>query len=313
LGGPIEAVDNVIEIKDLAKKFGQLKALDNLNLTVRRGSVFGFLGPNGAGKTTTLRILMGLANPTSGNAWILDQDIRESIPAIRKRIGYLPDVPSFYNWMTGKEYLRFVGGLFDIPKKELDQRVGELLEFTDLAAVKTRIGGFSRGMKQRLGLAQALVNKPEVLFLDEPTSALDPIGRKEVLSLIGSLGEETTVFFSTHILGDVERVCDTIAILNQGKLVIESSLLELRSRYAKPVFLIEADTGLADLEKALKDFSWIEQIKHEGNQLRVKVNDVHRGQAEIPRIIFEANALLRTFEIMEPTLEDIFVEMIESK
>ncbi len=165
-------------------------------------------------------------------------------------------------------------------------------------------------MKQRLGLAQALVNKPEVLFLDEPTSALDPIGRKEVLDLIDSLGEETTVFFSTHILSDVERVCDTVAILNRGKLVTQSSLSELRSRYAKPVFLIETEAQAETLEKTLVKYSWVDQVKREGHQLRVKVNDMTTGQTEIARIVTETKAPLRAFGIVEPTLEDIFVEMI---
>ncbi len=310
MGASENTSENVIETEGLTKKFGQLNAVNHLNLAVKKGSVFGFLGPNGAGKTTTLRLLMGLARPTSGTARILGRDIHRNMFAVRKRIGYLPDVPAFYNWMTARDYLSFVGALFNISGRELNQRIASLLEFADLSGVKTRIGGYSRGMKQRLGLVQAMVNKPEVFFLDEPTSALDPIGRKEVLDMIESLADETTVFFSTHILSDVERVCDTIAILNKGKLMTESNLQELKSRYAKPIFLVELDSESLAFERRLKDFSWVLGIERERNRLKIKVNDIRVGQIEIPRLLSQTQVLLRNFEIVEATLEDIFVEMV---
>lgn len=305
--------ENAIEIEGLTKQYGDLAAVDHLNLSVRKGSVFGFLGPNGAGKTTTLRLLMGLAKPTRGTARILNRDIHRNMFEIRKRIGYLPDVPAFYNWMTARDYLLFVGDLFDIPRRELNHRIHTLLEFADLTQVKTKVGGYSRGMKQRLGLAQAMVNEPEILFLDEPTSALDPIGRKEVLEMIESLAEETTVFFSTHILSDVERVCDTIAILNKGCLMTEANLQELKSRYAQPIFLLELDSVSTVFEKRLKGVSWVLGTEREYNKLRIKVNDVKVGQIEIPRILSQTSVLLRSFEIVEPTLEEIFVEMVEAQ
>src|SRR3990172_5964073 len=160
-----------IEIEGLTKKFGELVALDNLNLRVERGSIFGFLGPNGAGKTTAQRLLVGLANPTSGTARILGKDIRGKMVEIKPKIGYLPEIPAFYGWMTAGEYLRFVGGLFRIPQKELTTKIESLLRLAGLSEVKTKIQGFSKGIKQRLGIAQALVNDPQILFLDEPTSA----------------------------------------------------------------------------------------------------------------------------------------------
>jgi ABC-2 type transport system ATP-binding protein len=302
-----------VEIEGLTKEFGELIAVNHLNLSVKKGSVFGFLGPNGAGKTTTLRLLMGLAKPTFGTAKILGRDIHKNMFDIRMRIGYLPDVPSFYHWMTAREYLMFVGELFSVPGRELDKRIKSLLKFADLSGVKTRIGGYSRGMKQRLGLAQAMVNKPEVLFLDEPTSALDPIGRKEVLDIIESLTEETTVFFSTHILNDVERVCDTIAILNKGRLMTESNLEELKSKYSQPIFLMEFDSEPAALERRLQNFSWVVGIERERNKLKIKVSDVRVGQIELPRLLSQTGVLLRNFEIVEPTLEEIFVETVKGK
>jgi len=305
---------SAIEIEGLTKKFGEAAAVDHLDLAVEKGSVFGFLGPNGAGKTTTLRLLMGLAKPTSGTARILGQDILKNTFGIRMRIGYLPDVPSFYTWMTGRDYLVFVGELFNIPRQELDQRVASLLDFTDLAEVKTKIGGYSRGMKQRLGLAQAMINKPEILFLDEPTSALDPIGRKEVLDMIESLAAGTagtTVFFSTHILSDVERVCDSVAILNRGRLMTESNLDDLKANYARPIFLLELDSESQAFENRLQGLPWVLGTERERNRLKIKVSDLKIGQVELPGLLSQTGTLLRHFEVVEPSLEEIFVEMVE--
>ena len=307
---------SAIEIEGLTKKFGDVVAVDHLDLAIEKGSVFGFLGPNGAGKTTTLRLLMGLAKPTSGTARILGQDIQKNTFDIRMRIGYLPDVPSFYTWMTGRDYLFFVGELFNIPRQELDQRVVSLLDFTDLAQVKTKIGGYSRGMKQRLGLAQAMINKPEILFLDEPTSALDPIGRKEVLEMIESLAEGaagTTVFFSTHILSDVERVCDSVAILNRGRLMTESNLDDLKANYARPIFLLELDSESQAFENRLQGLPWVRGIECERNKLKIKVSDLQIGQVELPGLLSQTRTLLRHFEVVEPSLEEIFIEMVEKE
>ena len=174
-----------IELRGVTKRFGGTLALDHVDLVVQPGVVFGFLGRNGAGKTTALRILSGLARPTAGTAHVLGHDVARSSDVVRSQIGFLPDVPGFYPWMTAREYLDFAGRLFAIDPATLTARVDALLEMAGLASVTTRIGGFSRGMKQRLGIAQALINAPSLLMLDEPTSALDPIGRREVLEMVG--------------------------------------------------------------------------------------------------------------------------------
>lgn len=300
-----------IEIDGLTKHFKEVLALDHLNLTVDQGSIFGLLGPNGAGKTTTLRLLMGLIRPTSGTARILGEDIHSSMLKIRKRIGYLPDVPAFYGWMNGAEYLTFVGEFFGISRDDLAKRVGSLLELAGLAGVKTLLRGYSRGMKQRLGIAQALVNDPEILFLDELTSALDPIGRREVLEMIFSLRGKTTVFLSTHILNDVERVCDTVAILNKGRLVTEENLDTLKSKYVQPVFLMEFDFEPLDLEKRLAGLPWVVHQERENNLLKVIAKDIVSGQRELPRLIAESSIPMRSFQILEPSLEEIFVKVVE--
>lgn len=303
---------NAIEIEGLTKRFGDVLALDNLNLIVGEGSIFGFLGPNGAGKTTTQRVLVGLARPTSGTARILGQDIHGDTLKMRQKIGYLPETPAFYGWMTAEEYLRFTGDVFQIPGKKLKSKIDSLLKLADLANVKTKIRGYSRGMRQRLGIAQALVNDPEVLFLDEPTSALDPIGRKEVLDMIESLAQESTVFFSTHILNDVERVCDTVAILNKGRLMTESNLETLKEKYAQPTFLMEFDIDPATLEKQIVGRPWVVSTEREGNVLKVASRNMRMGQTELLRLIAESSVSLRNFQIVEPSLEDIFIKMVEN-
>jgi ABC-2 type transport system ATP-binding protein len=230
---------------------------------------------------------------------------------IRRRIGYLPDVPAFYGWMNGREYLTFVGEFFGIPKNVLTGRVNSLLELAGLAEVKTHLRGYSRGMKQRLGVVQALVNEPELLFLDEPTSALDPIGRREILEMILSLRGRTTVFLSTHILNDVERVCDTVAILNRGRLVTEENLDSLKAKYVQPVFLLEIDDTPSELETKLAQAPWVVSHTREDKLLRVVTTDLLSGQRELPRLVAESALPLRSFQVLEPTLEEIFVKEVQ--
>jgi len=301
-----------IELRGLTKRFGDTLALDRVDLVVRPGVVFGFLGRNGAGKTTALRILSGLARPTAGTAHILGHDVERATDAVRARIGFLPDVPGFYPWMTAREYLEFAGRLFGIDQATLDARATALLEMAGLASVTTRIGGFSRGMKQRLGIAQALINAPSLLMLDEPTSALDPIGRREVLEMVASLRGRTTVFFSTHILADVERVCDAVAILERGRVVVSAGIGELTARAAanRLVVEIEGDAGAVSLAGGLAGCAWLKSIETDGRTLRLAVSDLATAQREIPAAIAAAGVALRRFEIEETSLEDVFVELV---
>ena len=299
-----------IETHGLTKLFGSLVALDGVDLEVRKGSVFGFLGPNGAGKTTALRILTGLARPTSGQASLLGCDVVRATNQIRSAIGFLPDVPGFYDWMRADEFLRFAGSLFGLRGSVLDERVGALLDLAGLTGVRTRVGGYSRGMKQRLGIAQALVNAPRLLLLDEPTSALDPIGRKEVLEMIASLSGRCTVFFSTHILVDVERVCDTVVILSRGKVVARGSVGELKAKGGSQCFAVELESGGAELEQALAGKPWLRRIERTDESLRVHVLDIPEAQRAIPAAIAAQGAALRKFELEEVSLEEIFVDVV---
>lgn len=298
-----------IEISGLSKLYGSFRALDGIDIDVPEGSIFGFLGPNGAGKTTTLRIITGLAGASSGTVRILGKDARDS--DTRSSIGYLPDVPGFYPWMNAEEFLRFSGGLFGLTGSRLDDRVKVLLALAGLEDVKTRVGGYSRGMKQRLGVAQALINAPRLLLLDEPTSALDPLGRKEVLDMILSLRGRTTVFFSTHILADVERVCDTVAILDHGKVVTQASIDELKSRYGAHRIVIELDSEAEMFAEELRGLDWVTAVQRASDGgLSVSVTDPVLAGRAIPALVAARGLGLRRFEGGEIGLEEVFVDLV---
>ncbi len=301
-----------IEIRGLSKVFGDKKALDSIDLTVPAGSVFGFLGPNGAGKSTTLNILAGLAHPTSGWARVLGHDVVSAGNEVRAVMGYLPDVPGFYPWMTGEEFLRFAGRLFGIEPDLLDERIAALLDMAGLLRETTRVGGYSRGMKQRLGIAQALINAPKLLMLDEPTSALDPVGRKAVLDMIAALAGRTTVFFSSHILIDVERVCDTVAILNQGRLLVQAPIGELKARGGAHSVVVEmASPREAEvLAASLSGLPWLGNCSLTEDTLHLTVSILTEAQRELPQIIAKHGLALQRMESGAASLEDVFVELV---
>lgn len=297
--------DDAIEIRGLTKRFGTFTALKGFDLTVPRGTVFGFLGPNGAGKTTTLRIMTGLARATSG------QVIIEGVPVgsgRRPPIGYLPDTPSFYNWMTAPEFLRYIADLHGLANPP----IGALLERVGLGDTGRRaIGGFSRGMKQRLGLAQALLPQPAVLLLDEPASALDPAGRHEVLEIMSDLRGELTIFFSTHILNDAERICDAVGILHQGELLLQARREALLARFAQPIFEIDVAPddvdGLTALATQITTQPWVERVQQDGTRLRVGVRDVPAARRALLPLLAD-RAVLRV-EMVGATLEDVFLRL----
>lgn len=304
-----------ISTENLSKYYKNVEALDNLTLEVPENVVFGFLGPNGAGKTTTVKLLTGFSRPTGGRAWVAGEEIRDGNLNLRAKTGLLPDVPAFYDWMNGQEFLYMVGEFFCVPRAEIRTRTEELLQLVDLKkAANRRIGGYSRGMKQRLGIAQALFNHPKVLFLDEPTSALDPIGRRDILTLIKRLKEQATIFMSTHILTDVERVCDMVAIVNKGKLITVSSVEALREKYARSVFDIEFLEDSRNFAEKLKDISYLAEPKiigENGTQvLRIQALDVKQARSQLPQLIAESGLTLSRYELNMPNLEDIFVEVI---
>jgi ABC-2 type transport system ATP-binding protein len=222
---------NILEINKLSKNFGKKSVLADMDLTVPEHSIFGFVGQNGAGKTTTMKIILGLLKCDSGSVTVCGEKVRYGGTCTNRHIGYLPDVPEFYGYMRAVEYLRLCGEITGMTGKEINERSNQLLKMVGLSGEKGRISGFSRGMKQRLGIAQALLNSPRLLICDEPTSALDPVGRKDVLDILLSLRGSVTVIFSTHILSDVERVCDRIALLHKGCTVLNGTLEEIKARH----------------------------------------------------------------------------------
>lgn len=307
---------SAIRCEGLSRSYGPVEALKSLNLEIPAGTVFGFLGRNGAGKTTAIRLLTGLARPTAGRAWVAGVETTGGEDMARSHFGYLPEEPAFYTWMTPQEFLDYVGKLFFIEDKERRERIEELLELAGLAdAKKRRIQGFSRGMRQRLGLAQALIHRPAVLFLDEPTSALDPAGRKEVLSLIEQLRGETTVFLSSHILDDVERVCDSLGVIRQGELLLVTGRDELLDRYAPDTALVEFDNGIEQLPptlvSTLEAESWIAAVQQDERVLRVTVNDLQVGKQHLFPLIAQQGLPVNHYEWLRPTLEDVFLALSE--
>jgi ABC-2 type transport system ATP-binding protein len=302
----------MIEVSGLIKKYGKFEALKSISFNVKEGSVFGFIGRNGAGKTTTMNILTGLLKFNSGQISIKGKDFLNNKRELLKIIGYLPESPSFYNYMNSYEYLNFIGEITECSNNNRKTNIIELLEKVKLTKhAKRRIGTYSRGMKQRLALAVAILNKPEILFLDEPASALDPEGRMEMLELIEELKEEKiTIFLSTHILSDAERVCDRICIIDEGKILLTENLANLYKTYIQPIFDIEFEDSPKDKAGSLKELSWVDNIKTEDNRISIYVRDVDLAKKEILKEIAKLNISVTSYNIRKSKLEDIFMRMV---
>lgn len=307
------ALEPVLEIEGLAKQFKTVRAVDDLSLTLEQGCIFGFLGQNGAGKTTTLRMITNLARPTAGRIRICGRKVVFGSGRTNLSIGYLPDVPQFYDWMKPMEYLFLCGRLQGMNSVDAGNRAKELLIMVGLADAGRNIKTFSRGMKQRLGIAQALVHKPRLLLLDEPTSALDPIGRKEVLDIIKALAGQHTVLFSTHILADVERICDRVGILHKGRLALNGTMQEIGERFST----MGAELEIADLSRhddlleALKGVPWLKDIRSDSpGSFTLRTTGGSRLASEICPLLAGMNIPIKRFEPLESTLEDVFVEVI---
>ncbi len=304
-----------IVTQGLAKSYGRVAALERLDLEVPSGSIFGFLGPNGAGKTTTLRLLTGLATATGGSATVAGVRIGGTGGELPRHIGYLDQDPRFYGWMRGRELLELVGKLHGLHGAELRKRVGDVLEIVGLTeAAHRRIAGYSGGMRQRLGIGQAILNRPQVLFLDEPVSSLDPEGRRDVLEIVSRLRGTATVFMSTHILNDVERVCDRVAILNLGHLVVEGPIDELLDRYAQPVYELEPEPqqpgSIERLADAMRGQPWARDIVCTPDTVRVFVNDPKVAGPEILPLVVSSGVGLVRYERARPSLEDVFLRLV---
>ena len=281
-------------------------ALNNLNLEVFENEIFGCLGPNGAGKSTTLKLLMSLIYPTAGHAEILGESVLRL--AARRHLGYLPESPYFYEYLTAEEFLTYYGSLFGFSKSELKSRVDHFLKLTDVFhARKLQLRKFSKGMLQRVGIAQAIIGDPKVVFLDEPMSGLDPIGRREVRNLILQLKREgKTIFFSTHILNDVETLCDRIAILNRGTVIGSGTLNELFDREVSHVEVVISGIPADSLRELVGPTASVSQS---GNTLRLELS----AQALLSRIVAEieqASGKIISINPVRQTMEDYFLKLV---
>lgn len=301
--------DTAISIKNLKKSFkghlsiGRIEALRGVDLEVKKGGIFGFLGPNGAGKTTTLKILTNLIFPDEGEIKIFS--LPHNDYNIRKRIGFLPESPYFYDYLTGEELVLFFGSLFGIEKKKLIERTKYLIELVGLKGKENLpLRKYSKGMLQRIGIAQALINEPELLILDEPMSGLDPVGRREIRDLILKLKEEgKTIFFSSHILADAEMICDEVAIIVKGKIVEKGSLEEL---LGKEVKFYDISFKVESVPYELKDKIVVSHSHH--NLIRVeKEEDVD----EALKILLSKNAKILSVIPHKVSLEEIFLTSLE--
>ncbi len=294
----------ILAIRDLKKSFGSKEVLRGLDLSVPEHSIFGFIGRNGAGKTTTMKTILGLLQTDSGQIYVMGEKVHFGQTRTNRHIGYLPDVPEYYPYMTPLEYLHFCGEISGMDKTDLVTRSNELLELVGLGQERHRIKGFSRGMKQRLGIAQALLNRPKLLICDEPTSALDPVGRKEILDILLAAKEQTTILFSTHILSDVERICTEAAFLDNGRIAMQGTIAELRSMRPSDGFIIETEQKetASTLIKAFGDLKATERnsLTFHGSKERF---------FDIMRYIAENRIPVQRIERIEPTLESLFLEV----
>lgn len=298
----------ILAVDQLSKSFNGNLAVKEARFHFEQGRCVALLGPNGAGKTTILKMLAGLLKPTTGKIQYQDEKANADL---RKYIGYLPQYPIFHDWMTGAEFLHYVGKLTHLSDAEAKQRTTELLELVGIAdSKKQRIGKYSGGMKQRLGIAQAIIHRPKLLLLDEPVSALDPFGRREVLEMIKKLKEDTTILFSTHVLNDAEEVSDDVIIINHGEIKVANSLDQLRKEHQQAMIYVETTEEAKKYLAEWTKWELVTEIIFENNTAKITVTDLERAKLIILREIVEKNIPIQKFEVGRTTLEDLFIKVV---
>ena len=304
---------DILQINHLQKSFGTHNVIRDLSLSIPEHAVFGFLGQNGAGKTTTMKMVLGLIQADAGDISVCGEPVRFGETKTNRLIGYLPDVPEFYGFMKPVEYLHLCGEIAGMSAKEIVTKSEDLLSLVGLAGIRKRIAGFSRGMKQRLGIAQALLGEPKLLICDEPTSALDPVGRKEILDILRQVRGKTTVLFSTHILSDVERICDQVAVLHDGSLALCGTLEALRQQHRQDSPLIEfasqVDLDRCRFASALSVY--FENAIITDTTAILRTGELFKAESDVIVYLAENHILPVRLEIQEPTLESLFMEAIQ--
>lgn len=303
----------VINCEGLSKIYKEKIALKDVSFSVEGTGCIGFLGKNGAGKTTTIRILAGLAKATSGKVEVVGYDVSKYSKKIREVIGYCPQMPMFYDYMTALEWMYWVGSMFKLDKKNVENKSEELLKKCGIWEERNRkIGEYSSGMKQRLAIAQALINNPKLLILDEPVSALDPIGRYDVLKLIEELKSKMTIFISTHIIDDIARVADEVVIIDKGSVVIADSMQSLLQKYAKNIIEFSIEQTDKNIKDILAKKPYIYNVEWDGVRYKVSTDKKEEASKKILKMIIDENLKLLSYNEGNISLEDIFLKVVSN-
>jgi len=302
----------MIRTENLTKEYDGFKAVDNLNLDVKEGDIYGFLGPNGAGKTTTILMLLGILRPTRGRIYLFEEELTKNFLSIKRRIGVVSEKQYLYKEMVAGEYLDFFADLYGVKDKK--KKIDQLLKSVSLLEVKNRkLGAFSRGMQQKLGFARALLHDPELLLLDEPVSGLDPTGIKQVRDLIEKENKKgRTIFISSHLLSEVEKLCREVAIINEGKLLAEDTMENLRRKLSKTVELeVELSQAKEEIMKTLSSFDFIQAIKQQENLLTLRVKSDQDYRAQISETISRQGGIVLGIKVKEMSLEEAFITITQ--
>lgn len=304
----------MIKIENLIKNYGKHQVLKGVNIEVKEGEVYGFIGQNGAGKSTTMNILAGLIGFQKGRCFVNGKNIQNINNRANNDVGYLPEDPKFYPYMNALEYLEFIGSMRGDSKKQIIEKSERMLDMVKLTkAAKRAIGGYSRGMKQRLGIAVAVYNDPKLLLLDEPSSALDPEGRRDVVDIISALKSQgKTIFLSTHILNDIERVCDRVGILSNGQIVLEENIHQLMKKYIQPVYDMEFDGPINEEQfKMLSEADYVERVNINDSTANIWIKDFEQNSTKLIKLISELNIPIISMNLRRNSLEEIFLKVVK--
>ncbi|NOU76778.1 ATP-binding cassette domain-containing protein [Paenibacillus sp. LMG 31458] len=299
-----------LEVKNITKTYKEKTAVNNFSMVLQSGECVGLIGPNGAGKSTLIKVISDIINPTMGEVLLNGKKISQ----MKKEIGYLPQYPNFYHWMTAQETLAFMGELSGLRKEELTKAIPEILSKVGLSGEEnSKVGTFSGGMKQRLGIAQALLHKPSLIVMDEPVSALDPIGRREVLNLIEEIKRETTILLSTHILSDAEEICERFIIIKNGQKIEDTTISDLLNSNSQNKLIFEVTSIDQEWMEVLKNLNYVKDVEAVGNKIKIQVEHIGLNKNLLLRSALEHQVDLVKFEINNDTLEEIFMKLVVEK
>ncbi|MED4074372.1 ABC transporter ATP-binding protein [Priestia endophytica] len=299
-----------LEIRNVTKSFKGRVAVSNFSMELHSGECLGLIGPNGAGKSTLIKIIADIISSSEGEVLLNGKNVSK----MKREIGYLPQYPNFFPWMTAKETLMFMGQLSGLKKAELTKSISNILIKVGLNGTEDlKVSTFSGGMKQRLGIAQALLHKPSLIIMDEPVSALDPIGRREVLNLIENIKKDTTVLLSTHILSDVEEICDRFVIIKDGIKIEDTTIRELLKRNSKSKLSLEITLKDFEWINVAKNLSYVKDIEVTGNKVKVEVRNLEKNKILLLKHALDYNVDIIKFQIYNDTLEDMFLKMVVEK